>query len=384
MAPGQRVLIALSGGPDSVALLHCMVELSQKRDLAFSLSAAHLNHGIRGADADADEEFCVKLCARLKIPLVRAFAETPRLARTLKRSIEESARIARHAFLASAARQMNSECVAVAHHADDRIETVLYRLCRGTGLAGIQGIGWTGPLVLRGEEDVSAWLNWRDPLDRLGAGGGGSQEPESVEEPAPSLSRGPALSLSKGLVVRPMLECPRKEVLAYLKSKRQKFRTDETNYDAGIPRNAVRNLVLPLLEEKVHPGARAALWRLAEEAEKSAEAQNNRRQWLAAFANLGTERKLILPVPRQCNPPTVEELSDALEVVRTFWDLASAHFSARHAQSLQTLFDFNSGPKSLDLPGGLIAERRNKTVTLRAQQSGGASQSLASVGRGPT
>ena len=160
--PKQRVLIALSGGPDSVALLHCLLELSQKRDLKFSLCAAHLNHGLRGKNADDDEEFCRKLCARKGVELVRAYVDTPALSAALKRSKEESARIARHAFLAQAAAHFHADCVAVAHHADDRIETVLYRLCRGTGLSGLQGIGWTGPVALQNEPPVGAWLRWRD------------------------------------------------------------------------------------------------------------------------------------------------------------------------------------------------------------------------------
>src|SRR5208283_2968272 len=101
--PGQRVLVALSGGPDSVALLHCLLELARKRDLRFTLCAAHLNHGLRGKRADADEEFCRKLCARKRIPLWRAFVDTPKLMNALKRSKEETARIVRHNFLVLAA-----------------------------------------------------------------------------------------------------------------------------------------------------------------------------------------------------------------------------------------------------------------------------------------
>ena len=85
IAPAQRVLVALSGGPDSVALLHCLLELSRKRDLQFTLVAAHLNHGLRGKHASADEEFCRKLCARKHVPLIRAFVDTPRLSAALKR-----------------------------------------------------------------------------------------------------------------------------------------------------------------------------------------------------------------------------------------------------------------------------------------------------------
>jgi tRNA(Ile)-lysidine synthetase-like protein len=344
IAPHDHVLVALSGGPDSVALLRCLIELAAKRDLAFRISAAHLNHGIRGKHADADERFCTKICERLKIPLVRAHAKTPALAKEIKRSLEESARIVRHAFLADAAAQLTCGVVAVGHHADDRIETVLFRLCRGTGIAGLQGMSWTGPLRLNGEPPVEHWIAWREAT-------GSSDAPQSSTLPVPH-------------VVRPLLACSRAEVLAYLKSKRQRFCTDETNFDTGIPRNALRNVVLPALEKKVHAGARAALWRLAEEAQFAADAQAWRRDWLSAFANCqaGT---LTLPAPDHLPLPALNEIADALEVLRIAWKLENANFSIRHSQAVQKLFQPRSGPKELHLPANVTAERRGKFVTLR-------------------
>jgi tRNA(Ile)-lysidine synthase len=344
IAPGERVLIALSGGPDSVALLHCLIELSLKRDLAFTLCAAHLNHRLRGKSADRDETFVTRLCSRKKIPLLCAAVNTPKLAVTLKRSKEEAARIARHAFLYDAARKFNCGCVAVAHHADDRIETVLYRLCRGTGLSGLQGIGWFGPVKLDGEPEVDDWIEWRETVAGLPA----------------------AKALKTDLqAVRPLLGCTRKEIMAYLKTKKQRYCTDETNFDVRIPRNALRNLVLPTLEEKVHPGTRAALWRLAEEAEVQFEKRAWRREWLSGFAQIARDGHLTLPVPRLGSPPVEDELSDALEVVRSIWNLTNVSFTHRHARALRALFTPHSGPKSINLPGNIIAERRHKQVVLR-------------------
>ena len=164
--------------------------------------------------------------------------------------------------------------------------------------------------------------------------------------------------------MRPLLSVSRSEVLAYLRSKRQGYCTDETNFDVGIPRNAIRKLVLPLLAEKVHPGTRAAIWRLAEEAEIHAEKRAWRREWLAAFAHLGKQDQLVLPVPKLGSPPELGELADALEVLRSMWNL-QAEFSQRHAQALRRLFNPECGGKRLDLPGGLNAERRWKSVMLR-------------------
>jgi tRNA(Ile)-lysidine synthase len=344
IAPNARVLVALSGGPDSVALLLCLEELAKKRDLNFKLVAAHLNHGIRGAEADADERFCMALCKRKKIALVAARADAPEISQSLSRSLEETARIVRRSFLAATARRLGAACVAVAHHADDRIETVLYRLCRGTGLAGLRGIGWTGPLQLEDEPDVSDAIEWLEALP-----------PEAPADPAASAA----------LVVRPMLGCTRPEVLEYLKQKRQKYCTDQTNFDNDIPRNAIRNQVLPVLAGKVHPGARQALWRLAEEADILAAKRAWRREWLQAFAQAGNHGSIELPVPTLGSPPEVVELSDALDVLKTLWRLKDASFTHRHAQALRRLFNTESGPKKIDLPSGLVAERVGRSVHVR-------------------
>jgi len=262
----------------------------------------------------------------------------------LKRSIEETARIVRRSFLAAAALRSNSDCVAVAHHADDRIETVLYRICRGTGAEGLRGIGWTGPLRLEDEPDVSDKIKWADP---------------AFADPKETRAEHDIL------VVRPMLACSRFEVLDYLKQKSQDYRIDQTNFDNDIPRNAIRNQVLPILAGKVHPGARQALWRLAEEADINAAKRTWRRDWLASFANAGSHGYIELPVPSMGASPELEELSDALDVLKTLWKLKDANFTHRHAMALRKLFNPKSGPKTIDLPNGLVAERKGKTVAIR-------------------
>jgi hypothetical protein len=196
----------------------------------------------------------------------------------------------------------------------------------------------------------------------------------------------PATCNLQTYVVRPLLSCSRAQILAYLKTKRQPFCTDETNFDTGIPRNALRNLVLPLLEEKVHAGTRAALWRLAEEAETSAAKQIWRREWLAAFAGLGLRECLTLPLapsprvrfahvgppPRggEGEAPSVAECADLLDVLRVAWNITAADFTQAHAHALQRLFAPRSGPKRIDLPGGIVAERTRSSVILARQAPG--------------
>ena len=138
LKPGELVLVALSGGPDSVALLHVLRSLSG--ELGFSLGAAHLNHGIRGALADRDEAFCSELCASLEIPLIRERADVPALARREGMTLEEAARCARYGFLRRAAKEAGAGAVALGHHGDDQAETVLLNLGRGSGLPGLCGM----------------------------------------------------------------------------------------------------------------------------------------------------------------------------------------------------------------------------------------------------
>ena len=350
MPPRSRVLIGLSGGPDSVALLHCMMELKKKRDLKFSICAAHLNHLIRAKTATRDRDFCRKLCAKHKVDLIEARADTLKLAKHLKRSSEEAARLVRRTFLAHASRVKACSHVAVAHHADDRIETVLYRLCRGTGLAGLEGIGWTGPVTLEHEPSVRDWIEWVDKGKVTG-------EPYV-----------PARTKPAEAVVRPLLGIRREEILKYLKSKRQRFCTDETNFDYGIPRNAVRGLVLPMLEQKVHPGTRAALWRLAEEAELHAQRRAWHRGWLDGIAALGARGFLILPVPGVGGPPSTEELQDVISLLKTVWKAHALAVTSKHLQLLRDLFGPSGSARRITLPGRVMAERKGREVWLRRKK----------------
>ncbi len=347
IAPKSRVLVALSGGPDSVALLLCMLELARKRDLHFTVCAAHLNHRLRAKTAVRDRDFCRKLCAQHKLELIEARCDTRKLARHLRRSVEEAARLARRAFLAHASRLAACTHVAVAHHADDRIETVLYRLCRGTGLAGLEGISWRGPVWLDDEPDVREWIEWLVKGKLAG-------------EPSASTRNRPA-----ECIVRPFLGVKREEILAYLKTKRQRFCTDETNFDFHIPRNALRGLVLPMLEKKVHPGVRASLWRLAEEAELHAERRAWHRGWLEGIAALGARGYLVLPVPKVGAPPTTDEIKDVVSLLETVWKTRALSLRSRHLQALRDLFGASGAKRQLALPGKVVAERRGKEVWVR-------------------
>jgi tRNA(Ile)-lysidine synthase len=207
--PAPGILVALSGGPDSVALLRALQSCCLGR-----VVPAHLNHLLRGEASDADEAFCASLgarCGRIDVAAI---------SREEGGNIEAVARRERYRWLAEVAQSQGLRFVATGHTASDQAETVLHRLLRGTGLEGLRGIA---P---------------RRPLD------------EHAE------------------VVRPLLSATRGAVLEYLKAIGQEFRTDATNEDLRLTRARIRHRLLPLLREEYNPKAEEALCRLAEQAEE--------------------------------------------------------------------------------------------------------------------
>jgi tRNA(Ile)-lysidine synthase len=197
---GARVLVALSGGPDSVALVYLLRELERGGELELA-GAAHLNHQLRGAAAEEDERFCRELCTSLGLPVEVGRADVRALAREQRRSVEDAARAARYAFLERAADGLRADVIAVGHSRDDQAETFLLRLVRGAGPRGLAAI-----------------------LPRAGR------------------------------VVRPLLDVTRAELRAYLAERQVAFREDATNADLTIPRNRVRHELIPYLQREFSPG----------------------------------------------------------------------------------------------------------------------------------
>jgi tRNA(Ile)-lysidine synthase len=221
-APGAALVAAVSGGPDSVCLLHALAGLRQPDSLR--LIAAHFNHGIRGAEADADERYVGALCEQLHVPLLVERADVPALAERHKLSLEEAARRARYTFLAAVARRAGARYIAVAHNADDQVETVLMHFLRGSGLTGLRGMRPISPLsdyhLLEGQPDGL-------------------------------------------LLARPLLSVPRAEIEAYCAAHALEPRQDQSNFDTQYFRNRLRLELLPVLET-YNPGVRQVMRRSAE------------------------------------------------------------------------------------------------------------------------
>ena len=202
--PGDGVVVGLSGGPDSVFLLYALHTLQPRMD--FTLRAVHVHHGIRGAEADRDEAFSEKLCAKLDIPFQAVHVAAPAYAAQHGLSLEEAARILRYEALEAARQQLGqtrAAWIAVAHHLDDQAETVLHNLVRGAGLRGLAG-----------------------------------------------------MENRRNHVIRPLLSIKREDILKWLKQYDIPYVTDSTNADPHYTRNRIRSTVLPELRE-INPEASA-------------------------------------------------------------------------------------------------------------------------------
>lgn len=196
---GDGIIVAVSGGVDSVVLLDLFSRLKQKYNLR--LSAAHFNHQLRGKESDADEVFVRRLAKRHGYQFIVDQAETATHSRHRKISIQEAARELRYSFLASLLKEDSTQKIATAHNANDNAETLLLNLCRGTGISGLTGI----------------------PAYR------------------------PDLHL-----IRPLLFASRSEIEAHARLHRLKYRTDSSNKKLHYKRNFIRKKILPLLQESLN------------------------------------------------------------------------------------------------------------------------------------
>jgi tRNA(Ile)-lysidine synthetase-like protein len=239
LVPGEMVLVGVSGGPDSLCLLHVLRELSS--ELSLSLHVAHLNHRMRGEDAGADAAFVAALAASWGLPATIGTADVPALARAHRLAPEEAARRARYAFLARVAQQVGARTIAVAHNADDQTETVLMHWLRGSGLAGLRGM-----LPATKVEEMRLGIgDWRleDGSWKMEDGGW------KLEESPPTSNLQPLTSnFQPPILIRPLLDIPRADVEAYCAAHELQPRFDRSNLDTTYYRNRLRHELLPILE----------------------------------------------------------------------------------------------------------------------------------------
>ncbi|MGQ9628741.1 MAG: tRNA lysidine(34) synthetase TilS [bacterium] len=314
LAPGDRVVLGVSGGPDSIAMLYIFKEtLAPRYDL--SLCVAHLNHGIRPS-ADYEEDFVRSTSRDLGLEFFSRRVDVPGEARSRRRSIEEAGRDARYAFFNDIFSQFGGTKIALAHTADDNIETLLIRLLRGAGSKGLCGI----PPV-------------------------------------------------RGHIIRPLIEVFRSEVEAFLKVRNLSYCLDESNSDTTYLRNWVRLELIPLL-------SRCNL-RIRETLVRTGEILRGEDDFLESVAEsaLGGVRRPAGREELALDIASLRGLHRAIQrrVIRKAISLVKGDLRRMeygHVENIIALMGERTGA-SVNLPDGLLAERSYKHIILRASDSGG-------------
>ncbi len=316
LRPGDTVIAAVSGGADSVCMLHILKELSL-RD-SFRIVVCHVHHGIRGEEADRDAEFTDKLAGGLDLAFRRVDVDVPALARQGGLSLEEAGRLARYRCLQQVKEEEKADWIALAHHRDDQIETVLFHLLRGTGLRGLRGM-----LPVRGDR------------------------------------------------IRPLLGIGRTEIEEWLTERKLSWCTDSTNTDPEYARNRIRNRILPEML-LVNPGAGDHILRLAREAAERYEAVSARAETLEKdLVRYGRDEHPEGRIPayveisqdlRQGDFP--REVTEEL-IFRQIALLAGSRkdITGKHIDAVYRLFEKETG-KRTDLPYGLTAQRTYQGIKL--------------------
>jgi tRNA(Ile)-lysidine synthase len=309
-----HVVLAVSGGADSVAMLRALAALKARHGGRGTLFIAHLNHGLRGSAADADQDWLRSLCERLKLTLETERSDVSAIAAEQGDGWEAAARSARYEFLRAVTERIGGRFVATAHTANDQVETVLHRLLRGTGIEGLAGMAVARPLT-------------------------------------------PTVAL-----VRPMLGLRREDVLKYLAAIGQDYRTDATNENTQWTRNRLRQELLPHLRERYNPQVDGALLRLAAQA---GEAQQVIATLAAELAEDCVDAKPSR-VRIDCAPLRGQPAVIVREVFKFAWRLAGWGEQSMGFDEWHQLASIaaEEGPQLLNLPGGRRARRDGQSVVV--------------------
>ena len=308
------MLLAVSGGADSVALTYALHFL--RKSFRLSITLAHLHHRIRGQAADQDAQFVNELAWKLGLHCVQGQADVPRLAREQGVSLEMAARASRYEFLERTAREIGAHCVATAHTADDQVETVLLKLARGAGPQGISGIPYC--------------------MERHGL-----------------------------RVIRPFRDVTHAEAVRFLRRYGLVWREDKSNLDMTFLRNRVRCQILPLLESKLNPQIRRAILRTAELLREENEWMDSMARGLwsecaegATQNELKVETLNRLPLAARRRVLRLWLVSGGVEADQLGFDTI---------ETIEKLLALPRGTRSVSLSGVLRVVRRYGRLTLEPQ-----------------
>jgi tRNA(Ile)-lysidine synthase len=326
----SHVVLGVSGGADSVAMLRATLRLKAAVGGDGQLFVAHFNHGLRADEANADEAWLTDLCRELSVPLATGLLDDPSVLASQGDGLEAAARTARYDFLRRTAERLGARYVATAHTANDQAETVLHRILRGTGLAGLRGILPTREL-------------------------------------SPSV-----------VVVRPLLSVTRADVLEYLNALGQDYRSDSTNANLKWTRNRLRHELLPLLRQRFNTDVDNALVRLARHANEAQQVIEGRAEQLVSkyvsvhFApepggSKGPTTTSASRIHIDCRPLITEPAVVIREVCRAAWVQANWPQQALtfdHWRQLAHLATDADSPAVVNLPGNVRAYKSDQILIL--------------------
>jgi len=315
-----NVAVALSGGADSMALLRALSQLKQQAGGSGKLVALHVNHQLRGRDSDQDAAWCQQQCDTLAVPLKVLRCDTAQCAAETGEGIEAAARAGRYQLLTTTAEQLGARFLTTAHTRNDQVETILFRIFRGTGLRGLSGIPRTRFLT-------------------------------------------PSLTL-----IRPLLDCSREMLTEYLTAIGQSYRTDRSNDDHRFTRNRLRHELLPLLREQYNPELDSSLLRLASQAAEAQQTLELQAQGLLEAAQ-STENA---PPKIQTLTLHIRSFADhhkivVCEALRIAWREAGLAEQAMTYESWNRLASLVEHPREgaiLNLPGNVRASIAGEQLLL--------------------
>ena len=207
---GDRIVLGVSGGPDSIAMLDILRQL--RDEIKFEIYVVHINHNIRGKDADEDEEYVKKYCENYNIKCFSKKIDVPTIAQNEKIGTEEAGRKVRYEYFDEILQKTNSNKIGIAHNKNDKVETIIMHLLRGSGVSGLRGI-------------------------------------EPIRE---------------NKFIKPLIECDRQEIEKYCKENNLQPRIDKTNFENEYTRNKIRNIVIPYIKEQFNPNIIETITRLSE------------------------------------------------------------------------------------------------------------------------
>ena len=298
--PGDRVLAGVSGGADSVCLLFTLLEYRKK--VNFDIKAVHVEHGIRGEESRQDAAYVEALCQKLDVKYECVPVDIPAMAAAEKLSTEEAGRLARYQIFEEISKSWNADKIAVAHNQNDQAETILWNLARGSGLDGAAGI--------------------RPVRDRI---------------------------------IRPLLECSRTEIEAYLKQKDILWREDRTNQELDYTRNVIRNCLLPEITEKINAGAISHLAQFGTEMQQTRDfLQNLVEESCEQMAEIQPGYAVL-----DINKMKKEKAFLQERIIRFCLKEAGCglkDIQRTHIQAVRELLEKQSG-RQIQLPGGWLVRR---------------------------